>query len=41
MKGYSLYYWDRRLEAAEVMELLKLAWEELCLKMQDSALRSE
>jgi hypothetical protein len=29
MKDYSLYYWDRRLDEAEVVELLKLAWEEL------------
>ena len=29
MKDYSLYYWDRRLEEAEVIELLNLAWEEL------------
>ncbi len=29
MKDYSLYYWDRRLEEAEVMELLKQAWDEL------------
>ncbi|MFZ5451917.1 MAG: hypothetical protein ACOZF2_08640 [Thermodesulfobacteriota bacterium] len=29
MKDYSLYYWDPRLEEAEVVELLKLAWEEL------------
>jgi hypothetical protein len=29
MKDYSLYYWDRRLEAAEVKELLDQAWEEL------------
>ncbi len=29
MKDYSLYYWDRRLEEVEVMELLNLAWEEL------------
>jgi hypothetical protein len=29
MKDYTLYYWDRRLEEAEVIELLKLAWEEL------------
>ena len=29
MKDYSLYYCDRRLEEAEVMELLKLAWDEL------------
>jgi hypothetical protein len=29
MKDYSLYYCDRRLEEAEVLELLKLAWEEL------------
>ena len=29
MKDYSLYYWDRRLEEAEVIEFLKQAWEEL------------
>jgi hypothetical protein len=29
MKDYSLYYCDRRLEEAEVVELLKLAWDEL------------
>ena len=29
MKDYSLYYWDRRLDEAEVVEFLKLAWEEL------------
>ena len=29
MKDYSLYYWDRRLDEAEVVALLKLAWEEL------------
>ena len=29
MKDYSLYYWDQRLDEAEVMELLKLAWDEL------------
>lgn len=29
MKDYSLYYWDRRLSEAEVVELLELAWEEL------------
>ena len=29
MKDYSLYYWDRRLEEAEVIEFLNLAWEEL------------
>ena len=29
MKDYSLYYWDRRLEEAEVKELLDLAWDEL------------
>lgn len=29
MKDYSLYYWDRRLDEAEVIELLNLAWEEL------------
>jgi hypothetical protein len=29
MKDYSLYYWDRRLEEAEVIELLTQAWEEL------------
>jgi hypothetical protein len=29
MKDYSLYYWDRRLDEAEVMELLDLAWDEL------------
>jgi hypothetical protein len=29
MKDHSLYYCDRRLEAAEVKELLDLAWDEL------------
>jgi hypothetical protein len=29
MKDYSLYYWDRRLEEAEVVELLNLVWNEL------------
>lgn len=29
MKDYSLYYWDKRLTEAEVVELLKLAWDEL------------
>ena len=29
MKDCSLYYWDRRLEEAEVLELLQLAWDEL------------
>jgi hypothetical protein len=29
MKDYSLYYWDRRLDEAEVIELLNQAWEEL------------
>jgi hypothetical protein len=29
MKDYSLYYWDRRLEEAEVIEFLNQAWEEL------------
>jgi hypothetical protein len=29
MKDYSLYYCDRRLDEAEVVELLKLAWDEL------------
>jgi hypothetical protein len=29
MKELSLYYWDRRLQKAEVKELLKLAWDEL------------
>jgi hypothetical protein len=29
MRDFSLYYWDRRLDEAEVVELLKLAWEEL------------
>jgi len=29
MKDYSLYYWDRRLDEAEVVELLDQAWEEL------------
>ena len=29
MKDYSLYYWDARLEEAEVIELLNLAWEEI------------
>ena len=29
MKDFSLYYWDRRLEEAEVVELLNQAWEEL------------
>ncbi len=29
MKDFSLYYWDRRLDEAEVVELLKQAWDEL------------
>lgn len=29
MKDYLLYYCDRRLDEAEVVELLKLAWDEL------------
>ena len=29
MKDYSLYYCDQRLEEAEVVELLNLAWDEL------------
>ena len=29
MKDFTLYYWDRRLEEAEVKELLQLAWDEL------------
>ncbi len=29
MKDYSLYYCDPRLEEAEVLELLKLVWDEL------------
>lgn len=29
MKDYSRYYWERRLDEAKVVELLKLAWEEL------------
>ncbi len=29
MKDFSLYYWDRRLEEAEVVELLEQAWQEL------------
>jgi hypothetical protein len=29
MKDYSLYYWDQRIEEAEVIELLNQAWEEL------------
>jgi hypothetical protein len=29
MKDYSLYYWDRRLEETEVVELLRLAWDEI------------
>jgi hypothetical protein len=29
MKDYSLYYCDPRLDEAEVVELLKLAWDEL------------
>jgi len=29
MKDYSLYYWDRRLPEAEVIELLNQAWDEL------------
>jgi len=29
MKDYSLYYWDRRLEKAEVVRLLEQAWNEL------------
>ena len=29
MKDYSLYYCDQRLEETEVVEFLKLAWDEL------------
>jgi hypothetical protein len=29
MKDYSLYYWDRRLTEAEVVECLEKAWDEL------------
>jgi hypothetical protein len=29
MKDFSLYYCDQRLEEAEVVELLKQAWDEL------------
>ena len=29
MKDYALYYGDRRIDEAEVIELLKVAWEEL------------
>jgi hypothetical protein len=29
MKDYSLYYWDRRLDEAEVVEFMNQAWEEL------------
>ena len=29
MKDYSLYYWDRRVPEAEVIELLNQAWDEL------------
>ena len=29
MKNYSLYYLDQRLDEAEVVELLNLAWDEL------------
>ncbi len=29
MKDYSLYYWDRRLDEAEVIDFLNQAWEEL------------
>ncbi len=29
MKDYTLYYWDRRLDEAEVKDLLNQAWEEL------------
>jgi hypothetical protein len=29
MKDYSLYYCDQRLEEAEVVEFLNLAWDEL------------
>jgi hypothetical protein len=29
MKDYSLYYCDRRLDEAEVVEFLNLAWDEL------------
>jgi hypothetical protein len=29
MKDFTLYYCDQRLEEAEVLELLKQAWEEL------------
>ena len=39
MKDYSLYYWDRRLEEAEVIELLNLAWDELYELEFDQVLR--
>ncbi len=29
MKDFTLYYWDRRLEEAEVARLLEQAWDEL------------
>jgi len=29
MKDFRLYYWDQRIEKAEVQELLQLAWDEL------------
>ncbi|MFZ0051489.1 MAG: hypothetical protein WAK96_06910 [Desulfobaccales bacterium] len=29
MKDYSLYYWDRRLSEAEVVDCLERAWNEL------------
>ena len=39
MKDYSLYYWDQRIEAAEVQELLQLAWDELYELEFDAGLR--
>ena len=39
MKDYSLYYCDQRLEEAEVVELLKLAWDELYELEFDAGLR--
>ncbi len=29
MRGYSLYYWDRRLPEAEVVNCLERAWAEI------------
>ena len=39
MKDYSLYYCDQRLEEAEVVELLNLAWDELYELEFDAGLR--